>query len=678
MKKQWKRITSLLLTAVLLTALIPGALAAGTYRWPVPSSTKITQSYSSSHTAIDIGGSKGADVVATKAGTVYYVYTGCVNSSALSSSGKSCVEAGCSPNCGTYTNSSGIKTCNWGYGNGVVIKHSDGSGYSMYAHLNAVSVTKGATVAQGQKIGTMGSTGNSTGAHLHFEMAGTITMSGTYCKPSNPINTSTITYDYSTGILGDASTTVPNVKFALPTNSTYTAKQKVTNTNAVVVNQITKPTGVKVTKMGVILYDASGTQIKKYTESVSNVANSTTTYHSWYDMNSEVKVTLTPGTTYKYQFFGVFNGVEVKGGIYSFTTTGTAPAKTFSATFRLNEDGSAVAIQSVTQGQAYGDLPTPYSKTGYTFEGWYTAASGGTQITATTVFNGSADITLYPHYTANPVETVEAVTIHYYKDGREVITQTTVIGSTYIRDCFIKEGYTFAGWYASETGGTRYDGTTITATSPRTLYARYEPVAAQQYTVYLYVNGAVLKTLTVTNGGTYGDLPAPSLSGYTFDGWYTAVTGGTRVTSSTTVNLTASQTLYAHFSQTAEKTITLQIGNPQMTVNGVSQPIDPQGTVPLIRNNRTLLPVRAVFEAMNGVVGWDGVNRIVSLTKEEDTLYLKIDSTIAWDNHGAYYTMDVAPTIINNRTMLPIRFIVEHSGGTVGWDDATRTVTIYA
>ncbi|MGM9566205.1 InlB B-repeat-containing protein [Evtepia sp.] len=469
----------------------------------------------------------------------------------------------------------------------------------------------------------------------------------------------------------------PNVKFALPTNGTYTAKQKITNTNAVVVNQITKPSGVRVTKMGVILCDASGTQIKKYSENVSNVANSTTTYHSWYDINAEVGVTLTPGTTYKYQFFGVFDGAEVKGGTYSFTTTGTAPVKIFSATFRLNEDGSAVAIRSVTQGKAYGDLPTPYAREGYTFDGWYTAATGGTKITATTVFNGSADITLYPHYTANPVETVEAVTIHYYKDGREVITQTTVIGSTYIRDCYIQEGYTFAGWYSSETGGTRYDGTQITATSPRTLYARYEPVAAQQYTVYLYVNGAVLKTLTVTNGGTYGDLPAPSLSGYTFDGWYTAATGGTKITGSTTVNLTANQTLYAHFTAVTETGIVLQIGNPKMYVNGSARNIDENGTVPVIRNSRTLLPVRAVFEAMGGTVGWDNASRVVSLTKGGKTLYLGIDNALSWDSQGKYYTLDSAPVIINNRTMLPIRFVVEYFGGTVGWDGATQKVTVH-
>ena len=610
--KQWKRILGVLLILAMLASLVPSALAAETYRWPVPSSKSISQKYGGSHVGIDITGSKGCDVVATKSGTVYYVYKGCINSNALST-GVSCTTKGCSPNCGTYS-TSGMKICNWGYGNGVVIKHSDGSGYSMYAHMNSVSVSKGATVSRGQKIGTMGSAGKSTGTHLHFEMATGMSMSGTYCKPSGNINTNTsaISYDYSTGVVsGGASTVVtPNVQFTLPTDSNYTSKQKVTNTNAVVVNKITKPSGTTVSQMGVILYDANGKQLKKYTEKVSNVGASTKVYHSWYDINSEVKYTLTPGTTYKYKFWGTFNGVDViSSTAYSFKTTGTAPAQTYTAKIYLNSDYSALYTKSVTQGQAYGVLPTAYGKDGYTFDGYYTAKTGGTKVTSSTIFNGTSDITLYPRYTQNVVE---------------------------------------------------------------------EPEVPQQYTVYLYMNGYVYKTLTVTNGSTYGTLPSPNLSGYDFLGWYTKVSGGTKITSSTKVNLTGSQTLYARFEEIPEEggTITLQIGNPRLTVNGVSKPIDDGGTVPVIRNDRTLLPVRAVIEAMDGTVGWDNSTRTVSLTKDGKTLYLQINSTLCVDSSGKYYALDSAPIILNDRTMLPIRFVVEYFGGTVGWNGNTRTVTI--
>ncbi|MFF8293409.1 peptidoglycan DD-metalloendopeptidase family protein [Streptomyces sp. NPDC016309] len=55
------------------------------------------------------------------------------------------------------------------YGNEVVIQHADGN-YSQYAHLSSLSVSSGQTVGGGQQIGLSGSTGNSTGPHLHFEI----------------------------------------------------------------------------------------------------------------------------------------------------------------------------------------------------------------------------------------------------------------------------------------------------------------------------------------------------------------------------------------------------------------------------------------------------------------------------------------------------------------------------
>ncbi|PIR84192.1 hypothetical protein COU18_00350 [Candidatus Kaiserbacteria bacterium CG10_big_fil_rev_8_21_14_0_10_51_14] len=58
---------------------------------------------------------------------------------------------------------------NGGYGNYVVIQHANGS-QTLYAHMSKVSIYSGAMVAQGQVIGTVGSTGRSTGAHLHFEI----------------------------------------------------------------------------------------------------------------------------------------------------------------------------------------------------------------------------------------------------------------------------------------------------------------------------------------------------------------------------------------------------------------------------------------------------------------------------------------------------------------------------
>ena len=124
-----------------------------------------------------------------------------------------------------------------------------------------------------------------------------------------------------------------------------------------------------------------------------------------------------------------------------------------------------------------------------------------------------------------------------------------------------------------------------------------------------------------------------------------------------------------------EQILTLQIGNPQLTVDGESVNIDDSGTVPVIVDDRTLLPVRAVVEAVGGTVEWDGDTRTTTLKYKSDIIKLTIDSTTAYLNDTAQ-TLDVTPVIINDRTMLPIRFIAESFKFDVAWDNETQTVTI--
>ena len=122
-------------------------------------------------------------------------------------------------------------------------------------------------------------------------------------------------------------------------------------------------------------------------------------------------------------------------------------------------------------------------------------------------------------------------------------------------------------------------------------------------------------------------------------------------------------------------TLTMQIGNPNMTVNGKEKPIDEKGTAPVIINNRTLLPIRAVVEEFGGTVGWNGENQSVTLSCGNDEIKLTIDSTTAVLN-GEEKTLDAAPIILNDRTMLPIRFIAESFKFGVAWEEKTQTVTI--
>jgi N-acetylmuramoyl-L-alanine amidase len=94
---------------------------------------------------------------------------------------------------------------------------------------------------------------------------------------------------------------------------------------------------------------------------------------------------------------------------------------------------------------------------------------------------------------------------------------------------------------------------------------------------------------------------------------------------------------------------------------------------PLIQNDRTLVPIRVVSENLGARVVWNPMERIVSIDKGDLSLSLKIDSSTIMKN-GEAFQMDVAPTIYNDRTLVPLRFVSEYIGLKVAWDNGTRTV----
>ncbi|MBQ6902362.1 MAG: peptidoglycan DD-metalloendopeptidase family protein [Oscillospiraceae bacterium] len=126
----------------------------GEFRWPTKA-TRITSPYgtrkdpitkkSSMHTGIDIGASMGSEIYASNSGTV--------------------IVAGWSSK---------------GYGNYVVVDHGGGKS-TLYAHMSKIKTKKGAKVTKGDVIGLVGSTGYSTGPHLHFE----ILINGKHTNPMN-------------------------------------------------------------------------------------------------------------------------------------------------------------------------------------------------------------------------------------------------------------------------------------------------------------------------------------------------------------------------------------------------------------------------------------------------------------------------------------------------------------
>lgn len=103
-------------------------------------------------------------------------------------------------------------------------------------------------------------------------------------------------------------------------------------------------------------------------------------------------------------------------------------------------------------------------------------------------------------------------------------------------------------------------------------------------------------------------------------------------------------------------------------------------TAPIIEDGRTLVPVRAISEALECDVSWNDEKRAVSVFDGEDLAVMWIGRDTAFKTDGmeitGHYTMDVSPKIINDRTMVPIRAISELLGAEVDWINDERTVTI--
>ncbi len=96
---------------------------------------------------------------------------------------------------------------------------------------------------------------------------------------------------------------------------------------------------------------------------------------------------------------------------------------------------------------------------------------------------------------------------------------------------------------------------------------------------------------------------------------------------------------------------------------------------PVIINNRTLVPLRFISESFGANIQWDPVLRIVSIVFGDTKIVLQIENKFASVN-GEKVILDTPPRIINGRTMVPIRFIAESFKANVGWDNTTRTITI--
>ena len=278
-------------------------------------------------------------------------------------------------------------------------------------------------------------------------------------------------------------------------------------------------------------------------------------------------------------------------------------------TISYNGNGStsgSTASSSHTYDQAKNLTANGFGKTGYTFIGWATSATGevvyNDQQSVENLSSTQNDtVTLYAKWTpneytvsfnpnekgglltdvANGTYSGNNATItytsssHQYKfvnsstnDPYVTIASTVylVAGKTYTIHAKMRNtsGSVISGsiqiFYAinqayNESNSRRLSGgegsTTLTVSSTGTYNIRIDNDFEKDIVIYEFyiIEGNFTTRKTVTYDSTYGDLPTPLREGYTFDGWYTASSGGTKVESSTKVTITSNQTLYAQWTE---------------------------------------------------------------------------------------------------------------------------------
>lgn len=246
---------------------------------------------------------------------------------------------------------------------------------------------------------------------------------------------------------------------------------------------------------------------------------------------------------------GWFKKADGTGGEVKETDIATADLKVYAKwkvnTYKLSYNsngGTACSPKDVKYNEAYGTLCTP-TKKGHTLLGWYTAASGGTKVDATTKM-GDANTTIYAHWKVNKYK------VNYNTQGGAACNPTykeVTYDTKYGTLCeTTRSGYNFAGWYTAASGGNKVTENNVISDSDVTIYARW---AAKNYTLTYNSNGGSTcspKSKTVTYNQPYGTLCNPTRNGYTFGGWYTAASGGTKVDANTKMGV-GNTTIYAHW-----------------------------------------------------------------------------------------------------------------------------------
>jgi len=247
-----------------------------------------------------------------------------------------------------------------------------------------------------------------------------------------------------------------------------------------------------------------------------------------------------PLTATGWRFDGWFDAAS-GGAEVTFPLTVTATTNIYAHWTQLfdvtyaSAHGTTPSSAVVLDGTTVAD-PGPLAATGYRFDGWYDAASGGAEVTFPLTVTADTDI--YAHWT-------RMYDVAYTTARSVAPSATTVATGSDLVDPgdLAAAGYRFDGWFDVASGGTAVEFP-LTVTADTHLYAHWTSLFTVGYTT---AHSVAPGSVVIPNGDTVTDPGPLAATGYRFDGWYHAASGGAAVTFPLTV--TADTDIYAHWTR---------------------------------------------------------------------------------------------------------------------------------